>query len=626
MALDTNAEHDRIYGITPYATKWSLMSFLDKVIPEDRPTIESYIHDNIADAADGQFECRIRRADGSIRWLSIIGKFQFDRNDQATHILGVTQDITRQKKLEIQNRDINTQLNFTLDKCHIGAWSMDLSSKKIHGTQEHSRLFGYPERHPVWDFELFLHHIIPEDRSFVKEFALNVINRPDKWEKEYRIRRTDGEVRWIRDIGDVELDQDGKPVRLLGLLMDITETKQASLESHTLQQQLQHAQKMELLGQLAGGIAHDFNNILAVILGNAQMALRLVHDDSPLLKYLNTIEHSVTRSAEMVRQMLAFARKQQSNPQNILLDYELNNIQLILRKLIEENIELRFQLDSPNQCVNLDPSALLQIISNLVINSRDAISGTGVITIRTALLRSNECDGYVVTAPEFDGYHIRISVSDTGCGIDSQTLPHIFEPFFTTKPVGRGTGLGLSMAYGLVKQNNGLISCHSELGEGTTFNICFPLANTRDKMQEISTRNSPQPNVNGTILLIEDEPSILSIIKSTLEEHGFRVQTAPNAEKGVEVIRSHKEINIVISDIILPGMNGIQMSKEILKLKPDTKFIFMSGYSSGIFGDQGESEIGTNFISKPFSINDLLTLIAKVCPLDPDPGKELPHT
>ena len=401
---------------------------------------------------------------------------------------------------------------------------------------------------------------------------------------------------------------------LVVIAQDITETWKAEESCKLLEEKLQQSQKLELLGQLAGGIAHDFNNVLATILANTEMAMHEIGAESSACVLLENIRRSVDRSAQMVKQLLGFSRKQFWAPKMLVVDDELDKIRFMLNGIIRANIELRWNLSSENTHIYTDPSNLYQILTNLCINSRDAIEGYGVIDIKTDVVSSDVCDDLANASMNAQGEFVRISVTDTGHGIDELVYPHIFEPFFTTKGPGKGTGLGLATVYGLVKKNHGYVTCHSKVGTGACFNIYLPVSQSSENYYRA-------PNVpitlgqldKRTVLVVEDEPEVLSIIRYLLDKQGLQVFTAGDAESALEIFESHENpISLVITDVILPKMNGVKMADAMSRKNPSTRFIFMSGYSSQSKKSYGVFKGDSNFISKPFSINALIELI-KTC-------------
>lgn len=391
---------------------------------------------------------------------------------------------------------------------------------------------------------------------------------------------------------------------------------QLDAEYEKLQANLQQTQKMEMVGQLAGGIAHDFNNILTTIQGNVELVLTGLDPTMRHYKNLTSVVNSVQRSAAMVRQLLSFARKNPSQPVDIEVDAEIHQTNLMLRKLIREDIRLDLKLNAAHALVHLDPSTLVQILSNLIVNARDAIAESGTILIETGIINKDEPACVLCSIGGIDKPHIRIKVSDTGSGIDPQTLPHIFEPFFTTKGIGKGTGLGLSTVYGLVKQNHGHLFCTSEVGSGTTVEIHFPGMMAADNNDAGSSAPVKMPRATGLrerILVVEDEHEISSIIKKILESQGMWVVVAENGESALRFIESCAEpFDLVISDIVLPGMNGMQLRRSVLGKHPEAKFLFMSGYSADAIGLYGVFDDERNFIPKPFTVIDFINRVRAV--------------
>jgi PAS domain S-box-containing protein len=606
-------EHDRIFGYDSLLQEWNHEIFLDHVVPEDRLMVAEEFRKIIDQQATWTTEYRIRRADGELRWLLDIGGCERDEHGTVIRMAGVSKDITDLKQVALEQQLLQSQWDFVLHKKKIGLWKMDLDTLTVHRISKNTDILGYGINHELWSLQTFFDCIVPDERAEVERVIRASLDRREDLGVECRIRRIDGDIRWVNIAGIFQDDQSRGTTHLLGIIQDITERKEREAEHGRLEAELQQSHKMDLLGQLAGGIAHDFNNILSAILGNTEAALLQIDESHPCFENLDSIRHSVNRSAEMVKQLLAFARKQPWNPVTVDVDVEMGRIRQMLTKLIRENIDLRWNLHASQAMVNIDPSNLVQIITNLCINSRDAIAEEGAITIETDVVRAADCDGFEGSPGDVAGEFVSISVSDTGCGIDQQTLPHVFEPFFTTKKIGKGTGLGLSMVYGLVRQNGGSITCQSDVSAGTTFRILLPVSKATEVHQEKSADDPIEMNHTDEILLIEDEPSILKIIKSALERKGFQVTTATNAKEGIEVCEQREGgISLVISDVIMPGMNGIEMSHEVLKKHPKTKFIFMSGYSAESFDQDYLINNKMNFISKPFKIIDFITLVESV--------------
>jgi PAS domain S-box-containing protein len=379
----------------------------------------------------------------------------------------------------------------------------------------------------------------------------------------------------------------------LSAIRDITERKHAEAEKEKLQIQLNQAQKMESVGRLAGGVAHDFNNMLGVILGHTELALLQIDEHHDLYSDLKGIQKAAQRSADMTKQLLAFARKQIIHPRMLDLNDTVESMLNMLQRLIGEDIDLVWQPAAHLWPVKMDPSQVDQILANLCVNARDAIAGVGRITIETGrkAFDSGDCADHPGTPP---GEFVMLAVSDTGCGMDKETLDILFEPFFTTKDIGEGTGLGLATVYGIVKQNSGFIDVYSEPDQGTIFRIYLPRYESLEK-----------PTVD-VILLVEDEPAILRITRMMLERKGYSVLSAATPKEAMALAKTHGEtIDLLMTDVVMPEMNGRDLAGRLTALCPGIKLLFMSGYPADVIAHQGVVDDGMAFIQKPFSMGDL---------------------
>jgi PAS domain S-box-containing protein len=424
-------------------------------------------------------------------------------------------------------------------------------------------------------------------------------------EGEYVIRCKDGSLRtW--DFSSIGLGRLPDSRRIaLSMAADVTERKRAEAERARLEGQLQQAHKMESVGRLAGGIAHDFNNMLGVILGHADLALEHLDLTAAVRSDLEEIQRAAKRSADLTRQLLGFARKQTVAPVVVDLNATMEGMLKMLQRLLGEAIDLDWRPGAALWPVRIDPSQVDQILANLCVNSRDAIQGAGRMTIETGNVAVDE--GYCANQPEASpGEYVRLTVSDDGSGMDKETLSHLFEPFFTTKGQGRGTGLGLATLYGVVKQNGGFINVYSEPGVGTTFTIYLPRHQGQARFGAVEAPARPTQPGHETILVVEDEPGILRVAKRMLEEQGYRVLTASTPGEGLRLAAEHPErIHLLLTDVVLPEMNGRDLAKSLLAQHPHLKRLFMSGYTANVIAHQGVLAEGVNFIQKPFSSEGL---------------------
>jgi signal transduction histidine kinase/CheY-like chemotaxis protein len=370
------------------------------------------------------------------------------------------------------------------------------------------------------------------------------------------------------------------------------------------QEALLHAQKLEVVGRLAGGVAHDFNNMLGVILGHVEMTLMEISPDQPIYRNLEEIKAAAMRSADLTRQLLAFARKQTAAPKVLDINKTVESMTSMLRRLIGEDIDLAWLPGKHVWSVWIDPAQVDQVLANLCVNARDAIAGMGKVTIETHNTTIDEafCATHADCKP---GEFVLLAVSDNGCGMDAETREKLFEPFFTTKEQGKGTGLGLATVHGVVKQNNGFINVYSEPGQGTTFKIYLPrhmakAIDAAERKLQVAGRGSE------TILMVEDEPANLKITTMLLESLGYRVLAARTPGEAIRLCREHAgRIDLLLTDVVMPEMNGRDLAKNILSLYPDIRWLFMSGYTANVIAHHGVLDPGVHFLQKPFSTQDL---------------------
>lgn len=405
-------------------------------------------------------------------------------------------------------------------------------------------------------------------------------------------------------------------------MLDITDRKQAEEDRAQLEERFRQSQKMESVGRLAGGVAHDFNNALQVIQGHAEMAMAQLNAYDPLVDDLRQIRQAADRSADLTRQLLGFARRQAIRPRKVDLNDLVTETQRMLRRLVGENIEISWRPAPQLWSIRIDPSQVDQILANLVINARDAILDTGLISIETGNVVIDEA--LALVHPEaVPGHHVMLMVSDNGSGMSPETVTHLFEPFYTTKPAGKGTGLGLATVYGIVKQNGGFINVYSEVGRGTSFKIYLP----RDSRRASVVAGEPpasRADLNGTetLLLVEDEYPILQLGKQILEQHGYQVLTAQTPAEALALASQHPgDIHMLITDVVMPGMNGKELREHLTTMRPGLKSLFISGYTADLIARSGVLDDGVHLLQKPFSV---ATLTEKVRDTLQEPQQQMP--
>jgi two-component system, cell cycle sensor histidine kinase and response regulator CckA len=473
------------------------------------------------------------------------------------------------------------------------------------------RLYGATPEEILADPSLVFGRHHPEDSKRMREEEAAAFNNLTTFRTQFRATDPSGQMRWSSVVATPRSQPDGSVI-WDGIEFIITDLKRAEEERASLERQLQHAQRMESVGRLAGGVAHDFNNMLGVVLGQLELAKADLPPSHPIQSNLDDIEKAAQRSKELTQQLLAFARKQAVVPRVLDLNEVVTNSLKILQRLIREDIRLVWRPVRELWALKMDASQLDQILTNLCVNARDAIAGAGSVTIDAGneTLAGSTVPGH----PELPaGDYVRLTVADDGCGMDQEILGHIFEPFFTTKGVGVGTGLGLSTVYGIVRQNGGAILVKSEPGRGTSFVIYLP----RYRGPEVARRESKTEHESRTgtetILLVEDEPSLLGMLSVLLRRSGYNVLPAPNAQAAIELATQNPAaIRLLISDVIMPGMNGRELARRIEEIVPNVPILLMSGYTADILDWKHQAGKRVSFLQKPFVASELMKMVREV--------------
>lgn len=493
-----------------------------------------------------------------------------------------------------------------------GILQTTLTRKMLNANPAMARILGFDSVEQLIGFYSDIPrqlYVYPEDRE---KLVSQLLETGSVHNMEVQFRRFDQEIIWVTISAFLVRDSAGEPVRIEALVSDISDRKRAEYEREKMFEQLLQSQKLEGVGQLAGGVAHDFNNMLAVILGQTQLALLDIEPSDPFYKTFTEIQNAAEHSVNLTRQLLAFARKQTVAPKVIDLNQTINGTFSLLRRLITEDIAFEFHPAAEVWPVFVDPDQIGQVLTNLCINSRDAISGNGKITIATQNVSFDAA--YCGNFPDYlPGDYVCLSVSDTGSGIDKTIQKHIFEPFFTTKELNKGTGLGLSMVYGIAKQNNAFINLYSEPGHGATFKIYFP-RHKGAMAQPLKTETAESFSFNmGMVLVVEDEPRLLDISQQILEELGCQVLAAGSPAEAITLAadRKHK-IDLLLTDVVMPEMNGRELASHISKMRPEIRCLYMSGYTADIIAHKGVLDMGINFIQKPFTVQALAAKIREV--------------
>ncbi len=581
------------------------------VFEDDLPRMVENNQKRMADprSVPDQYEFRYRRADGTIRDALInVAVIPTSRKILCTFV-----DITDRKRSEEALRESEYFFRESQSAASIGSYKTDFVTDSWESSEVLDQIFGIGKDHSR-TVQGWLDIVHPDDRAMLARYLREeVIAKQRPFAREYRIvRQRDGEVRWVSGFGNVSFGADGRILSMIGTIQDVTERKRAEAERARLEIQLQQAQKMESVGRLAGGVAHDFNNMLCVILGHADLVLDDLGPAHPFYDDLLEIRKAASRSADLTRQLLAFARKQTITPTVLDLNETVGQMLTMLSRLIGEDVELAWRPGRDAWRVKMDPSQIDQMLANLCVNARDAITGVGRVTIETenATLDDAYCAAHPGAVP---GEYLRLAVSDDGCGMDEGTQAHLFEPFFTTKAVGKGTGLGLAMVYGIVRQNHGAIDVHSEPGVGTTFTIYLPRHPDPGGPARTTRASGRVSRGHETILVVEDDPAVLTLAARMLAGQGYTVLAARSPAEAIRVAKeSGADIHLVMTDVVMPGMNGRELAAKLLSLHPHLKRLFTSGYTADVIAHHGVLEEGVHFLQKPFDVGGLATKVREV--------------
>lgn len=602
----------RMLGFEPFELPHEVSTWLDRIHPDDYQNALSANTECVEGLTESfAVEFRMLAKDGSWRWILSRGAAVERHSDGRTsRIIGTNTDITNLVATRNALKQSEERLMLAASAAHLGVWDWDLQKSLLEWDARVYEIYGMAPSATQSMKQVWENSIHEDDRDEVISKLNSALRNGSFFEIEYRIVRNDGTIRTIKSFATI-LRENGIAVRMTGVDLDVTERR-------ILEQQIRHTQKMDAIGRLAGGIAHDFNNKLTVILGYAELMRMLECSASGKCEqHLDEIIKAANHSQEITRKLLSFSRDDAAESCRVDVNHMLKEMERTLGRLIGEQIDISFNLTEELWSILINPTEYDQIIMNLVVNARDAMPRGGKLVITTNNVTVSEnVSASLVNATHGD--YVVTTVTDSGCGIAKNIIERIFDPFFTTKESGKGTGLGLSTVYGIVLRYGGFISVNSEPGSGTTFSVYFPkyVATTAAvaAVEEADTVHG-----EGNILLVEDEEAVRDMIKLFLESVGFSVIGANTPEEAVEICHSTRKIDCVLSDVIMPGLNGRQLSDKIHAIRPELPFVFMSGYTADIITEQGITREGHHFISKPLNFKDLKEkLLASIQPDRPE--------
>jgi len=575
---------------------------LELVHPEDRAAVAKKLGE--CRARPGEIvvaKFRGHRKDG--HWLYLEGTAANRLDEPAVGAIVINyRDVTQRERAGEALRLSEERFRLVSRATNDAVWDHDLATGVMWWSDSSHVLFGFSPTEVGHDAAWWAARVHPDDRERVLASSQAALDQGEaSWSAEFRFRRADDSYARVVDRAYIMRDAAGRPVRMLGSMMDVTERR-------SLEEQLVQAQKMEAVGRLAGGIAHDFNNLLTAILGYGDLMLPKLHDPA-LRGKMQEIRKAAERASALTRQLLAFSRKQVLVPEVVPVAGLIEELSKMLRRLIGEDIEL-VTLLSPSAAVRADPGQLEQVLMNLAVNARDAMPRGGKLTIEVTLETAD--DAFRKDHPDVPpGSLVVIAVTDTGVGMDAEVRKHIFEPFFTTKELGRGTGLGLATVYGIVEQSGGHVEVDTAVGQGTTFRIFLPAVE--------APRPVPAPSLDEvvggseTVLLVEDEAALRSLAQEILRDQGYKVIAAGSGAEALDLARSHPApIDLLVTDVVMPGMDGRELADRLGPVHPETRCLFMSGYTDDAVVRRGVREEGMPFLQKPFTIDALALKVREV--------------
>ena len=525
----------------------------------------------------------------------------------------------RARRKQYQQRDMldalkknEERLRLALIAGKIGVWEWDVPRNHFTWPEKLEQIRRPEGDENAQTLENFATTCHPEDAKKFIECLRNATLHSSGFEIEFRVLDAHGDIRWLYSRAQVWRNPEGLPLRMVGAALDISQRKRAEEDFHKHRESRMQSQKLEAIGKLAGGIAHDFNNMLTAINGYAEMMLPNVKGQGMVEEGMEEILKSGKRAASLTHQLLAYSRQQIMAFQLLDLNGVVNNLGGLLKRLIREDIAISTHLDAGLPSIKADPTQTEQIILNLVLNARDALPNGGRIDISTSLLKVDRDDPVEFPSVE-KGTYVRLTVRDNGIGMEDKIKAHIFEPFFTTKEIGKGTGMGLSTAYGIVKQTAGHILVESEIGKGSLFTVLFPVAmGGRNTQEPVSAPSKDVQKGKGTLLVVEDEESVRLFLGRLLQTQGYKVLIARHGEEALAIEAKYAdEIHLMLTDMVMPGLNGRELSEKISRKRPGMKILFMSGYTDDILVNHSLPDGEVVLLKKPFSPSFLLENLAR---------------
>ncbi|MGQ0742645.1 MAG: MASE1 domain-containing protein [Alphaproteobacteria bacterium] len=586
-----------IYGIQPEEFDGTLDAFVSRLHPDDREHVQYLVADALKRGQGFQTRERILRPNGEVRHLETCGELIRDEDGNVTQMLGICQDVTEAREAERKLERTETTYRHIVEGIRDHAiFMLDPRGHIMSWNPAAARLKGH-EAHEILGKHMDVFHTEEDRRSGLPRQALETAMREGKFECEGLRVRKDGSTFWANVATSAIRDAKGKLIGFVQITRDVTQKREADKKLEETREQLFQAQKMEAVGQLTGGIAHDFNNLLTAILGSSSIIERVSGENAQLLRNARNIRYAAERGANLTRQLLSFARRQPLRPEILDLRQKLPITAELLAHSLRGDIKVSTHIDADTYPVKIDTGEFDLALLNIAVNSQDAMPEGGTLTIR---VHNCVLDG---EPAGLKGEFVSISIADTGVGIPAELQAKIFEPFFTTKDTGKGSGLGLSQVYGFVQQSGGGVGVESHEGEGTTVTLFLPAAEGHQAVPaEFHEMNSERAE-RATVLLVEDDPDVARTTRETLLQYGYRVHSAANAASALEMLEKEDRIDVVFSDVVMPGgMNGVELARAVRSLRPELPILLTSGFSDVVTHEAAQEFI---LLRKPYQPQDL---------------------
>ena len=595
--------YQKILGYAPDELQAS--SGFEQIHPEDRERVRQAATRTRQSGMGTTLEYRFRHKNGGWMVLESVASVIRNERGEPEKLVIVNRDITERKKAQEALSRSEASFRSLVEGAPYGIYRATMTGQFLEVNPAFQRMLGYESAQELFNADLatqVFRHAADYER-------MNELLAESKVMKDIEMewKRPSGEPIVVRCSGHRVEGKDGGPDYFEVFAEDVTERR-------TLERQLRMAQKMEAIGRLSGGIAHDFNNLLGVIIGYSGVLKKSLDKSQPTYEFATEIEKAGQRAASLTRQLLAFSRQQVLTPSVLSLNSLVADMEKMLPRLLGEDINVSLALDSELGNVKADQSQIEQVIMNLAVNARDAMPSGGKLHIQTANIELDHAFTHAHPGSKVGSY-VMLAIADSGTGMSAETIAHIFEPFFTTKAVGQGTGLGLATVYGIVKQSNGYIWVDSTLGKGTVFQIYLlrHLDAEETSVAKVEIASTERRHGSEVILLVEDADPLRKLAQAFLESNGFRVSSAPCGEAALEIAARHSGMfDLLLTDVVMPGMNGRVLAEELSRRQPGLKVLFMSGYTDSFIAGHGVLQEGTNLLHKPFTEEILISKVREV--------------